>query len=289
MATFYFLQVNSFNWVRSKDINVRDKMILYEQPVACNKKLYGSSCDTVLEYTPTSDQWAVLPPPPVHSFTVATLRGQLLVVGGVDKSTGDDTNTIFTFNQHSQQWVQKYAAMPTAVTVPTVVGYQNHLIVAAGEPSDMDYEFMPNVNILNTASNEWITAQPLPRTDHYYTVLIEDTIFLIGRHKNHVLRAHVPTLMSGAKSGAWERLRNVPYSFSSPIAIGNTLLTVGGSLAGDPTSSIQMYNPITNQWTGVGELSESMSDCHCIVLSGQLFVLGGFNNPAVYVANVHNH
>ena len=262
-------------------------MILYEQPVACNDKLYGSSCDTVLEYTPSCDQWAVLPPPPVHSFTVTTLRGQLLVVGGMDKSTGEDTNVLFTFNQHSRRWVQTYPAMPTAVTVPTVVGYQDHLIVAGGEPSNLDYVFEPDVNILNAASNQWITAQPLPRTDHYYAVLIADTIFLIGRYEYSVLQAHVPTLVSGAMSGVWETLQNAPYSFSSPIAIGNTLLTVGGSQSGgESTTSIQMYNPISGQWTRVGDLPEPMKDCHCTVLSGKLFVLGGFNNTSVYVATV---
>ena len=65
---------------------------MHDQLVALNGKIYIRSGDrddnvTVLEYTPGSDQWAELPPPPVRKFTVATLRGQLLVVGGRDKST----------------------------------------------------------------------------------------------------------------------------------------------------------------------------------------------------------
>ena len=111
-------------------------MEVYDLPVALNGKLYVKGWArvtlTVLEYTPGDDQWTDLPPPPVYDFTVATLRGQLLVVGGMDKSTHKVTNTILTFNEHSQQWIQSHPAMPTALTIPAVIGYQDHLIVVAG-------------------------------------------------------------------------------------------------------------------------------------------------------------
>ena len=257
---------------------------MFEQPVVHKEKLYVSGCGTVLEYTPSGDQWAVLPPPPVGNFTVAVLKGQLLVVGGEDES--GETNTILTFDEESQQWSQTYPAMPTAVTVPAVVECQDHLIVAGGEPSDLDYVFLPDVNILNTASNLWISAQPLPSNDHYFAVSIEDAIFLVGKYESNLLRAHMSTLKSGVKLGVWETLQNIPYSFTSPVTIGNTLLIVGGRQSGSDITSIQMYNPITGQWTKVGDLPEPISDCHCTALLGKLFVFGGFCSTSVYVATV---
>ena len=63
---------------------------MYEQPVALKGKLYveGGSwvTGTVVEYTPGHDKWTELSPPPVTDFTMVTLRGKLLVVGGEDKS-----------------------------------------------------------------------------------------------------------------------------------------------------------------------------------------------------------
>ena len=61
-------------------------MKILGQPIALNEKLYimGESelTVTVLEYIPDRDQWTMLPaPPPVKQFTIATLSGQLLVVG----------------------------------------------------------------------------------------------------------------------------------------------------------------------------------------------------------------
>ncbi len=109
-------------------------MILFGQPVAVNGKLYMKSysnrTDTVLVYTPDQDHWGVLPPPPVQQFTVATLRGQLLVVGGQDKYIHKITNAILTFDESTRQWLQSLPPMPVAVTCPVVVEYQDHLIVA---------------------------------------------------------------------------------------------------------------------------------------------------------------
>ena len=262
-----------------------------DQPVVLNGKLYarslrGNTIRTVVQYTPDSDHWDELPPPPVKYFTIATLslRGQLLVVGGVN-STGNVANTILTFNEHSQQWVQSYSDMPTARTYPTVIGYQDHLIVAGGLSS----RDLCNVDILNTTSNQWITAQPLPSPDDYNIVLAQDIVFLVGVTTKTVLQAHVAALISGAKSGVWKTVANTPYYFSSPITIGNTFLTVGGSDSlwdTNPTTSIQMYNTTNIQWKKVGDLPEPMSVCHCTVLSGKLFAIGvyGFISQHVYVA-----
>ena len=259
-------------------------MRVYDQPVALNGKLYARGwsgmTQTVLEYPPGDDQWTELPPPPVYNFTVATLRGRLLVVGGKDLSTDKATNRILTFNEHSQQWIQSHPAMPTALTSPAVMGYQNHLIVAGGRNSKNNR--IPDVNILDTTSHKWKTAQPLPSTDHYCTVLIEDTLYLVGQWTQTALRAHVPTLVSGAKSGVWETLPNAPYYWSSSVTVGNTLLTVGGcdkSLGGNRTTSIHMYDPTTNQWTRVGDLPEPIDKPSCIIMNSRLFSLG---NPYIY-------
>ena len=83
------------------------------QPVTVSEKLYiRGGWGSLLEYTPEHDQWAELPPPLVEYFTIATLKGQLLVVGGEDKSSDKKVNTILTFDQHSQQWIQSHPAMP---------------------------------------------------------------------------------------------------------------------------------------------------------------------------------
>ena len=251
---------------------------MFYQPVTINGKVYTSGSInmtvTVLVYTPDQDSWDELPPP-VRNFTIATLRGRLLMVGGEDKSTNKNTNTILTFDESSRQWVQSLPRMPKALTLPAVVEYQNHLIVISGY--DSNGTRIADVNILNT-SNKWTTAEPLPSIDVYRTCLIGDTLYLVGQYTKEVFRAHVPSLISRASSGVWESVASVPFYNSSPIAIGNTLLTMGGSNerhGASATSSIHLYDPTKDQWTQCGDLLDKMCSCRCIELSGKLCVLGG--------------
>ncbi len=253
-----------------------------DQPVAINGNLYmnGSSngTQTVLVYTPDHDSWSVLPPPPVNRFTIATLRCRLLVIGGVDKFTYRKTNTIFIFDPSSRKWVQPLPPMPKALTYPEVVVYQDYVIVNSGY--DSSHNLIADVNILDTTCNKWIAAEPLPRTgDNYSTCLIGDTLYLVGQVTKEVFRAHVPSLISRANSGVWESVASVSLYWSSLIAIGNTLLTLGGSgsneRGGSAISSIHLYDPTKDQWTQCGDLPEKMCNCFCIELSGKLYVLGG--------------
>ncbi len=254
-------------------------MSVFGHPVAIHGRVYmkgGSNMTvTVLVYTPDQDSWDVLPPPPVRAFTIATLRGRLLVVGGWDKSTHENMNTIVTLDESSGQWVRSLPPMPKAIYLPAVVVYQNNLIIIGGY--DSNNTSIGDVNILIT-SNKWIAAEPLPSTDDVYsTCLIGDTLYLVGQPTKEVFRAHVPSLVSRASSGVWESVTSVLFDWSSPIAIGNTLLTVGGKegLGGNDTSSIHLYDPTKDQWTQCGDLPEKMRSSHCIELSGKLYVLGG--------------
>ena len=266
----------TFNWRRCNNIPLG--VSVYGQPVALDGKLYiragtlFSSDDKVLEYTPDRDQWTELPSPPAYNFTTVILGGQLLIVGGEDKSTGQNSNTILTFNTLSKQWIQSHPAMPTALAYTAVIGYQDHLIVAGGRNSEGNR--LSDVNILDTTSNKWKTAQPLPSTDDYSTLLIKDTIYLVGQKNQTVLRAHVPTLVSGAESGVWETIPNTPFYRSTPVTVCNTLLTVGGTdLPGDnPSTNIQMYSPTTNKWTKVGDLPKPVH-YYCVIMNTELFVV----------------
>ena len=277
-------------------------MSAFGQPVTFNRKLYvrgaipSTSGEDVLEYSPDCDQWAKLPPlePIVDNFTLATLQGQLLVVGGRDESTHKNTRTILTFDEQSHEWIRSYPAMPRALARPAVIGYGDHLIVAGGECSDTN-NWIPDVYILDIHSNKWIlTSEQLPSPLGYYRmVLSADTLYLTlqfgskdqSSDEKTVLRAHVPTLISGVMSGVWETFANIPYSHCSLIAIGNTLLTLGGTkkqFIFEPTTSVQIYSPTTKQWIKVGDLPERMSGCHCVSLLGELFVLGWYMNSSVY-------
>ncbi len=228
---------------------------------------------TVLVYTPNQDHWDELSPHPVNDFTMATLRGQLLVVGGIHKSTNNKANTILTFDKSSRQWLTSLPLMPVVVSHPVVVEYQDHLIVAGGR--DSNGTKTTDVNILDTTTNKWTAAEPLLSADVYNTFLIGDTqLYLVGRDTKQVLKADVPSLMSGASSGVWETVASVSWYWSFPVNVGNTLLVLGGRdkpSSGKRTADIFLYNPMKDQWIKCGELLKPMS-CYCTKLYNNLYV-----------------
>ena len=126
------------------------------------------------------------------------------------------------------------------------------------------------------------------RSIPHSTVLIQNTLYLVGKYTRTVLQAHVPTLISGNKFGVWETLPNAPYYSSSPVTIDNTLLTVGGrsSLGGNLTTSIQMYNPTINQWTRVGDIPEPIARSNpcCIILNSELLELNSGYSASILVS-----
>ena len=136
-------------------------MSLCDQPIVYSGNLYikGMSGGTasVLEYTPGFDQWAELPPTPVSNYTLATLKSQLLIVGGEDH-TEKKSNTVLMFKERPKRWVQAFPAMPIALTFPTVCEHQDHLIVAGGLNSNNDE--VADVNILDAVSNKINGRQP---------------------------------------------------------------------------------------------------------------------------------
>ena len=265
-------------------------MEVYDLPVVLNGTVYvrGESevAETVCVYTPGRNVWTALPPPTVNRFTIATLKDQLVLVGGTGKSTREKSNKIIVSDSQSQKWVYHYPPMTTACDTPAAVRYRKYLIVTGGINSKI--QRIPDVDILDTTSRKWVTAESLPSTDYYRSVLIEDTLYLVGYNTRVVLRAHVPTLISQATSATptssqsvWESLPNTPFYRSSPVAIDNVLVTVGGNASDklfvdNPTTSIQLYNTTNKKWTRVGDLPEGLRDCYCTVLSGELLVLGGW-------------
>ena len=118
------------------------------------------------------------------------------------------------------------------------IRYQDHLIVAGGE--NAEYRNIADINILDLTIKKWNKSEPLSNIHTYHIVIYNETMYLVGEDTQTVLRAHVPTLISGAKSGVWETLPNTPYltHLPSPLATTSLLWGVGTCQIGTVISPI---------------------------------------------------
>ena len=255
-------------------------MLYSASSVVINGMVYCGGTDTidvVIQYNPDSGDWSELPRSPVKSFAMTSLNGQLVLAGGVGGG-GDDAKIRVWDSGHSE-WVHPYPPMPTGRPGSAAVGYQNYLIVACG------YEYMSEVEVLDSSSGRWYSAQPVPvGACLMSSVVVSDYWYFSSfaswkDRKKHIFWAHLPTLTSSATSAhttterIWHELPTPPVEGPTLLALQGHLLLVGGWGC---VQEIHRYDQETRQWRVCGQLPLGMEAPCCAVLpSGDLMVAGG--------------
>ena len=236
----------------------------------------------VVEYSPESEEWNKLPRAHVRGFAMTSLNGQLVLVGNhganSDRRAGKDRITVWDSGRGG--WAHPYPPMPTGRSKSAAVGYQNYLIVACG------YMYMDTVEVLDSSSGRWYSAQPLPVGGHKMSSVVVGDRWYVSSfgcwkdRKPHIFWAHLPTLISSATSAAhanaasiWQELPTSPVNEPTLLALQGHLLLVGGK---GRVQKLHRYDPEARQWRECGQLPVGMYGTSCAVLpSGELMVAGG--------------
>ena len=139
----------------------------HAQAVVLNNKVYiggeytgnNTTAANVYTYDPTMDTWETLQSPTRYS-ALTTYHNKLLLVGGLETSTGQVTNQLWVFEEGEQTWTQPLSPMSTCRWGASAVSYQDYLIVAGGYNS--------SDGSLNTVKvfdgQQWVAADPLPES-----------------------------------------------------------------------------------------------------------------------------
>ena len=230
---------------------------------------------TVLRYSHRAGRWDKLPESPVCNFALASLNGQLVLVGG----NGDDPR-IAMLNEDATEWLFPFPSMPTGRPWLAAVGYRKHLLVACG------FCGRNTVEVLDSSSGTWYSAQPVPVGGHRMSsALIGDTWFLSSSlwedDMPHVFSVHLPTLIAAAKSPkagkspmVWKDLPYPPVDGGTLLCAYNNLLLVGGGGG----KVVYYYDMQSQHWEKSGELGTEVAShgLSCAFLpNGELIAIGG--------------
>lgn len=237
---------------------------------------YSGGHNIVVKYDMKSGECVKLPRSAVGSFTMASVNGQLMLVGGEG-----DRPDIQLWDHASDCWTTShYPNMPTGRSSPAAIGYKNTLIVACGGSSTT------KVEVLDCSSHQWYTAQSVPVGGYYMTsVVIGDHVYISSYcwidGESHVLSAHLPTLLSDVTSAPyhsstlqiWQELPTPPVRHPALLVLQDHLLLVGEWVK---RKEIYRYEPEKKKWSMCARLPVGMCAPSCVVLpSGELFVAGG--------------
>ena len=254
-------------------------------------------------YYPSQDKWTTLPPLPVRCFGLGQVNGKLVAVGGHKKSTGNETDDVYMYDEQSQKWKQTIPPMPTARRSPGVLNFHSALVVAGGTTPYLQYYHTVAVEIFKPDTSQWYRADPLPTACRDISLVANgNTCYALGgddgSYLNQALYASVDDLLVNAipanqttRSGssdtqsAWKTLPNTPTFWPAAAVLAGNLLAIGGiktSRGGADMKDVYMYSPSTNSWIHISDLPAPRSSIAAPVLSStEVLVIGGWDRGRV--------
>ena len=314
MVIRLILQVG-VTWRRSTRLPIRInnvRIAIINGKVYCGGGITDDSCrddeHIVYCYDPLQDKWSTLPPLPVYYFGLGQVNGKLVAVGGRMTNSDDysrvaSTNTIQTYDEKSQKWMQTIPPMPTARDCINVLSVPSALIVAGGCTSPF---YTNAVEVFKMGTSQWYRTDPLPTAcANTSLVAIDSTCYALGGFNgsllNQALYASVNDLLGNAapanhtthsdsshSQSAWKKLPNTPTYRPAAAVLAGRLFAIGGKETsnlqlGASKKEIYIYSPSTNFWNYIGDLPEPRASTAVAILSSiEILVIGGLTTAGLF-------
>ena len=245
-------------------------------------------------YSINHNTWSTLPPSPQYYSQAASIKGQLVLIGGREPSSRTVTNLMSTWNGHI--WCQELPPMPTRRNGPGVTTYQNLVLVAGGWDED-GQTLLSSIAILNITTLQWSTpvhfTLPRPMFDMQFTISSAHLYVASARitfdvatitHTTTKTVWQLPltalenalTTESDSMSHHWTEIAPTPYY--SPVLLQDTahVVAVGGDDESyTPTSDMFVYDPNNDKWSKVGQLGVPRICGAVVSLSSTSFIVCG--------------
>lgn len=242
----------------------------------------------VMEYDIGSAKWAKLPKCEVRAFAMTMVNGELVLIGGQKAHYGTFSNKLIEWRQSQNEWTHPYPEMPTALFSCSSFAYNQWLVVAGGIAGDNRHSC--ELQVLDTKKKQWYTGPPSPIPWSYMKTAVVGNIgyFMGGAdcfdYVKKVYSISIETLISQITSEVpnkreaqvWKEEADLELTSSTPVSLGNSLITVGGKKAnGEAVTAILLYEPDCREWVKVGDLLSPRYNCTSIIVNRELLVAGG--------------
>ena len=205
---------------------------------------------------------------PTSYYTLVAHDSELLLVGGIEYSTGEVTNKVFTMRDG--HFVETLPPMKERRCSPSAVSSWSALVVAGGCDASGD---LSSVEVFK--DGQWMTAPSLPdEGSGMQSALHGDQWYLIT-YQGEIFRVSLLSLISGSDQLPWETLPDAPNSYSAAAFFGGRLLSIGGQNYGGPTTTIYAFSTFTQSWEHVADLPGLGLPIAVVLSSEQLIVSSG--------------
>ena len=293
------MEATTISWKQCADLPTKMsavKSTVIEGKIFC-RGVTDTGGDTeyiVYCYTMSQDKWTTLTSLPVKWFGLGHINGKLVAIGGW-KRNGDQTNTVYTYDEQSKKWKQTIPPMPTSRVYPSVLSLQSQLFVIGGySPS-----YSTAVEIFRSDVSQWFKADPLPKACcDMSSIAINNIIYALGGYKhplhlNRSICASISDLLHSAvpaddslqseisfTKSVWKKLPDTPTYEPAAAVLAGKFLAIGGTdtaKKGANRREIYTFSESANSWMYIGDLPAPRFDAAVATVSSmEILVIGGW-------------
>ena len=225
-------------------------------------------------------------------FATCIVNGKIYAIGGeVDKFGDVSIATVEMYDPKTDTWTQK-ADMPTARrTSASVVDGKIYAIGGGkshkrriGPGWGWETIKLPTVEMYDPITDTWTPKADMPAPRSAATCAVSGKIYLIGgankkQHRSEIVDVYDPA------TDTWARAKSMNHARSGAAisVVDGKIYVMGGTgwpqipnHPGPFLSSMEVYNPKTNQWREIGDMPAAKSSHTASVIDGKIYVIGGF-------------
>ena len=203
---------------------------------------------------------------PTSGYALIEHESQLLLVGGYEHPSGEETNKVYTLRDG--EFVETLPPMREKRYKPSVVSSGSELVVAGGWGTS---EMLSSVEVLRDGG--WTTGPSLPTAGNVMRSALHGDMWYLIQSNGNVFCTSIPSLLSKEDQSPWETLPDIPNQGSAAALFGGSLLSIGSS-----TSTVFAYSISSQSWEHVADVPVKLSQSTAVVSpTGELIVVGGYD------------
>jgi N-acetylneuraminic acid mutarotase len=234
------------------------------------------------KWTPKSDM-----PMALGGHAASVVDGKIYVVGGCEVFAVP-LSILEEYDPETDTWTKK-AKMPTANTLfsTSVVNGKIYAIGGwNGNPLSEVAEYDPE-------TDKWTKKAEMPTArDGHSASVVNGKIYAIGGWEPMI---ELPTVEEyDPVADEWVKKADMPtgrWGFSAS-AVNGKIYAIGGRIGtggmGDPMSTVEEYDPVTDKWTKKADMPTPRLDLSTAVVNGRIYALGGWNNVDISTVEVYD-
>ena len=236
-------------------------------------------------------------------FSTGIVDGKIFVIGGRkylkwDQYGDMSLSTVEMYDPETDTWEQR-ADMPTvraAVSVSVVdgkiyaIGGSKKTKVQVPRGYKLDIEELPTVEMYDPMTDTWTQKADMPTPRETMTCVVDGKIYAIGGAAATNFMENKPWRLATVEvydppTDTWEKVRDMNHARAYPAigVVNGEIYAMGGTgwpmiqnQPGPYLSSVEVFNPKTNQWQEKAEMSTPKTEHTASVIDGKIYVMGGY-------------